>query len=90
MVKTNGEKQNEYRERVKAKQNSDYLKKVRERKRAKRELLKKSPVQYQEYKQKDRERKAAKKAAKQSLNSSANSTSCFKVSLHLVNQMCPK
>ena len=74
MVKTNAEKQKEYREQVKAKQNSDYLKKDRERKRAKRELLKKSPAQYQEYKQKDRERKVARKAAKQSLNSSTNST----------------
>ena len=43
---------------------------LRERKRAKRELLKKSSGQYQEYKQKDCERKAAKKAAEQSLNSS--------------------
>ena len=32
MVKTNAEKQKEYRERVEAKQNSDYLKKDRERK----------------------------------------------------------
>ena len=50
MVKTNAEKQKEYRERVKATQNSDYLKKDKERIRAKRELLKKSPAQYQEYK----------------------------------------
>ena len=74
MVKTNAEKQIEYREQVKAKQNSDYLKKDRERKRAKRELLKKSPAQYQEYKSQDHERKAVKKAAEQSLNSSTNST----------------
>ena len=37
-------------------------------------LLKKSPVQYQEYKWKDCDRKAAKKAAEQSLNLSTNST----------------
>ena len=49
------------------------LKKDRERKRAKRELLKKSPSQHQEYKRKDHERKAAKKAAEQSFNSSTNS-----------------
>ena len=73
MVKTNAEKQKEYREQVKAKQNSDYLKKDRERKTAKGELLKKSPAHYQQYKQKDRERKAAKKAAEESLNSSTNS-----------------
>ena len=36
--------------------------------------MKESPAQYQEYKRKDCERKAAKKAAEQSLNSSANST----------------
>ena len=48
MVKTNAEKQKEYTERVKSKQNSDYLKIDKERKRAKRELLKKSPAQYQE------------------------------------------
>ena len=44
------------------------------RKRAKTELLKKSLAQYQEYKRKDRLRKAAKKSAKQSINSSTNST----------------
>ena len=44
MVKTNPEKQKEYREQVKAKQNSDCLKKDRERKKRKRELLKKSPA----------------------------------------------
>ena len=69
MVKTNAEKQEEYRERVKAKQKSDYIKKDKEIKRTKRELLKKSTAQYQDYKRKDRERKAAKKAAEQSLNS---------------------
>ena len=74
MVKTNAEKQKEYREWVKAKQNSDYLKKDRKRKKVNKELLKKSPVQYREYKWKDRERKAAKKAAEQSLNLSTNST----------------
>ena len=37
MVKTNAEKQKEYRERVKTKQNSDYRKKDRERKRAEKE-----------------------------------------------------
>ena len=36
--------------------------------------MKKSPAQYQEYKQEERERMAAKKAAEQSLNSSTNST----------------
>ena len=32
MVKTNAEKQEDYREQVKAKKNSDYLKKDKERK----------------------------------------------------------
>ena len=67
MAKTNAKKQREYTERVKAKQNSDYLKKDSERKRAKRELLKKSPAQYQEYTQKECEKKAVKKTAEQFL-----------------------
>ena len=48
--KTNAEKQKEYREQVKAKQNSDYLKKDRKTKKVKKVLLRKSPVQHQEYK----------------------------------------
>ena len=71
--KTNAEKQKEYREQVKAKQNSDYLKKDRKTKKVKKVLLRKSPVQYQEYKWKDLHRKAAKKATEQSLNLSTNS-----------------
>ena len=75
MVKTNAEKQKDYREQVKTKKKKFWLPKKRQRKkRAERELLKKSSAQYHEYKRKDRERKAAKKAAKQSFTSSTDST----------------
>ena len=67
MAKTNAEKQREYTEQVKVKQNSDYLKKDRERKPAQRELLKKPLAKYQEYTQKECEKKAVKKTAEQSL-----------------------
>ena len=40
MAKTNVQKQKEYRERLKAKENADFLKKDRERKKAKRDMLK--------------------------------------------------
>ena len=76
MVKTDTEKQKEYRELGQAKQNSDYLKKDRERKRVKRELWKKSAAQHQEYKQKDCERKATpKKFSKQALGKAKHRTS---------------
>ena len=45
----------------------------------------KSPAQYEEYKWKDHERKAAMKAAEQCLNSSTNSTP-KKFSKHLEKQ----
>ena len=61
MAKTSAQRQKEYRERLKAKENSDSLKKDRERKKAKWDMLKNSPAQYNEYKKGDRERKAAKK-----------------------------
>ena len=69
MAKTNAQKK-EYRECLKAKDNSDYLKKDREGKKAKKDMLKNSPAQCNEYKKRDRERKTAKKvlAEKQHLN----------------------
>ena len=61
-TKTNAQKQKEYKECLRAKENSDYvIKKDKEGKEAKRDMLENSPAQYNEYKKKTEKGKLQRK-----------------------------